>query len=81
MSAVREHLAAVPDFGPGPGMQAAIDAQREVGIRTAMGFLLVGDRGRAHMELVRSVLRQWRAACGGHLPIEPSRLPHERSTR
>lgn len=79
MSAIREHLAAVPDSSA--VIPAAIDAQREVGIRTAMGFLLLGDRGRAHLEIVRSVLRQWRAASGGQIPIEPSHLPHERSTR
>lgn len=58
--------------------RAVIDAQREVGIRTAVQLLAAGNRGRAHYELVRSVRRQWRMACGGQLPIEPSPLPYER---
>ncbi|AIY17753.1 hypothetical protein GUY44_06975 [Pimelobacter simplex] len=61
--------------------QAVIDAQREVGIRTTVELLIAGNRGRAHYELVRSVRRQWKAACGGQYPIEPAGLTHERSTR
>lgn len=64
-----------------PSIQLAIDAQREIGVRTAVGFLVAGNRGRAHMELVRSVRRQWHLAHDGHMPLEPSRLPHERSAR
>ncbi|UUW88437.1 hypothetical protein [Pimelobacter simplex] len=61
--------------------QAAIDAQREVGVRVAVELLIAGNRGKAHMELVRSVRRQWHLAHNGHMPLEPSPLPHERSTR
>ncbi|WGX98760.1 hypothetical protein [Nocardioides sp. L-11A] len=62
-----------------------IDAQRHLGVRTAVELLVAGRRSRAHYELVRSVRRQWKAACGGEYPIEPSPLPRdlprERSTR
>lgn len=64
-----------------PLVQMAIDAQREIGVRTAIGLLVAGNRGKAHMELVRSVRRQWHLAHDGHMPLEPSRLPHDRSTR
>lgn len=64
-----------------PSVQVAIDAQRIVGVQTAVGLLVLGNRGKAHMELVRSVRRQWLIAFGGEMPLEPSRLPHERSTR
>ena len=55
--------------------QLLIDAQREIGIRASIGFLLIGDRGRAHREIVRSVHRQVKVAFGGEYPIEPSRTP------
>jgi hypothetical protein len=61
--------------------EKVIDAQREVGIRTAVELLVAGRRSRAYYELVRSVRSQWRAAFGGEIPIEPSPLPHERSPR
>ncbi|MEV5001983.1 hypothetical protein [Nocardioides sp. LML1-1-1.1] len=64
-----------------PHVQVVIDAQRAIGCRTAVAFLVAGNRGKAHMELVRSVRRQWLLAFDGEMPLEPSRLPHERSTR
>lgn len=64
-----------------PAVQVAIDAQREIGCLTAVALLVAGNRGRAHKELVRSVRRQWLIAFDGEMPLEPSRLPHERSTR
>lgn len=64
-----------------PSIQLAIDAQRQIGVRTAIGLLAAGNRGKAHMELVRSVRRQWLLAFDGHMPLEPSKLPHERSRR
>lgn len=53
--------------------QAVIDAQRVIGVQTAVGYLVVGNPGRAMYELVRSVRRQWKVACGGEYPIEPAR--------
>lgn len=58
-----------------PGLQLVIDAQREIGVRTAIGFLVAGNRGRAHTEIVRSVLRQWRLAFNDSMPLEPSPAP------
>lgn len=63
-----------------PSLQVVIDAQREIGVRTAIGMLVAGNRGKAHWELVRSVRRQWSLAFGGEFPIEPSPLPHERGS-
>lgn len=64
-----------------PSTQLLLDAQRQIGIGTAIGFLVAGNRGRAHMELVRSVRRQWKLAFDGEFPLEPSRLPFERGRR
>jgi hypothetical protein len=39
-----------------------IEVERTLGVRRSIGHLLIGNRGRAHYELTRSVMRQARMA-------------------